>query len=235
MLASKLPLIAWCSMARIRTIKPEFWLNEDMATVSADAALLAIGLLNYADDEGYFNANPMLIKAAIFPIRQTKDIAKVLLPELIKIGYVVAFTDSYGRIYGCVTNFTNHQVINKPKDSKISCLELLQYDYCSGVVGLPTGREGKGKERKGKDARVSLEDLSVEHIADWLNEKRKEGMYKNHDPNVVIEGFKDYCISNGKEYKDYIAALRNAFGWERFAPKEKPSQSKSNPWAGVKI
>ncbi len=25
---------------------------------------LAIGLLNYADDEGYFNANPKLIKAA---------------------------------------------------------------------------------------------------------------------------------------------------------------------------
>jgi len=222
-------------MARIRTIKPEFWLNEDMATVSSDAALLAIGLLNYADDEGYFNANPMLIKAAIFPIRQTKDIAKVLLPELVKIGYVVAFTDSYGRIYGCVTNFTNHQVINKPKDSKISCLELLQYDYCSGVVGLPTGREGKGKEGRGKDARVTLEDLSVEHISDWLMQKRSEGMYKNHDPKLILEGFKDYCISNGKEYKDYPAALRNAFCWERFAPKDKSSKHKADVMKGVAI
>ncbi|HBS0572930.1 TPA: DnaT-like ssDNA-binding domain-containing protein, partial [Klebsiella pneumoniae] len=48
-------------MARIRTIKPEFWTDEDMAEVSEPACLLAIGLLNYADDEGYFNANPKLI------------------------------------------------------------------------------------------------------------------------------------------------------------------------------
>lgn len=218
-------------MARIRTIKPEFWLNEDMATVSSDAALLAIGLLNYADDEGYFNANPMLIKAAIFPIRQTKDIAKILLPELIKIGYVVTFTDSYGRIYGEVTNFSSHQVINKPTKSKISCLELLQYDYCSGVVGLPTGMERKGKEGNGKDARVSLEDLSVDHIADWLKEKRREGMYIHHDPKLVLEGFRDYCISKGKEYKDYVAAYRNAFDWERFGPKpqsNRPQPPKAN-------
>ncbi|STW12989.1 primosomal protein I [Klebsiella pneumoniae subsp. rhinoscleromatis] len=57
-------------MARIRTIKPEFWTDEDMAEVSEPACLLAIGLLNYADDEGYFNANPKLIKAAVFPIRE---------------------------------------------------------------------------------------------------------------------------------------------------------------------
>nr|MBF6067360.1 primosomal protein [Klebsiella pneumoniae] len=38
-------------MARIRTIKPEFWTDEDMAEVSEPACLLAIGLLNYADDE----------------------------------------------------------------------------------------------------------------------------------------------------------------------------------------
>ncbi len=40
-------------MARIRTIKPTFWTDEDMADISEAACLLAIGLLNYADDEGY--------------------------------------------------------------------------------------------------------------------------------------------------------------------------------------
>lgn len=67
-------------MARIRTIKPEFWTDEDMAEVSEPACLLAIGLLNYADDEGYFNANPKLIKAAVFPIREPS----VPIPVLIR-------------------------------------------------------------------------------------------------------------------------------------------------------
>lgn len=65
-------------MARIRTIKPTFWTDEDMAEISESACLLAIGLLNYADDEGYFNANPKLIKAAVFPIRETSRSIPVL-------------------------------------------------------------------------------------------------------------------------------------------------------------
>ncbi len=43
-------------MPRIRTIKPEFWSDEKLATVSEATLLVAIGLLNLADDEGYFNA-----------------------------------------------------------------------------------------------------------------------------------------------------------------------------------
>jgi hypothetical protein len=174
----------------------------------------------------------MLIRAAIFPIRQTKDIAKVLLPELIKIGYIEMLTDSYGRIYGVVSNFSVHQYINKPTPSKISCLELLRYDYGSGAVGVSAGREGKGKEGKGREPRVTLEDLSIEHIADWLAEKRKKGIYVNHDAKAVIDGFKDYCLANGKIYIDYVAALRNAFSWERFAPKA-GSHKKDEPRTGV--
>jgi hypothetical protein len=74
------------------------------------------------------------------------------------------------------------------------------------------------KEKKG--ARVGLDDLAVYHIADWLAEKRKGGAYINHDPQMVLDGFRDYCQANGKKYVDYIAAYRNAFGWERFAPKQ---------------
>ena len=66
-------------MARIRTIKPEFWTDEDLSEVSEAACLLAIGLLNYADDEGYFNANPKLVKAAVFPIREQSGSIPVLL------------------------------------------------------------------------------------------------------------------------------------------------------------
>lgn len=52
---------------RIRTIKPEFWTSEAMCSLSKETRLTAIALLNYADDDGYFWANPTLVKAALFP------------------------------------------------------------------------------------------------------------------------------------------------------------------------
>ena len=85
-------------MARIRTIKPEFWTDEDMAELSEPACLLAIGLLNYADDEGYFNANPKLIKAAVFPIREPSVPIPVLIQELSNCGYLSMFSTSFDTI-----------------------------------------------------------------------------------------------------------------------------------------
>ena len=55
-------------MARIRTIKPEFWRDELLAGISAEAALLAIGLLNHCDDEGFFNANQKIMSVKKFEI-----------------------------------------------------------------------------------------------------------------------------------------------------------------------
>lgn len=131
-------------MARIRTIKPTFWTDEDMAEISESACLLAIGLLNYADDEGYFNANPKLIKAAVFPIRETSSSIPVLLQELSNCGYISLFSAQNGKHFGLINNFTKHQVVNKKTPSKIKEMNLLPYDYGSGTVGLPLGKEGKG-------------------------------------------------------------------------------------------
>lgn len=133
-------------MARIRTIKPEFWQDEDLATVSSDALLLAIGLLNQSDDEGYFKAHPALLKAAIFPFREDYGMTTVLLPELSKLGYLSLFNGSDGKSYGQVINFAKHQVINKPRPSKIRALCLFSEESGSTTVALPHGREGKGKE-----------------------------------------------------------------------------------------
>lgn len=137
-------------MARIRTIKPEFWTDEDMAEVSEAACLLAIGLLNYADDEGFFNANPKLIKAAVFPIREPSVTIPVMLRELSNHGYLSMFSTSDNRHFGLIQNFAKHQVVNKPRPSKIKGMELLPYNYSSTTGGLPLGMDqgsGNGKDK----------------------------------------------------------------------------------------
>jgi hypothetical protein len=39
-------------MARIRTIKPEFWTDEKVVECSFEARLMFIGMFNFADDKG---------------------------------------------------------------------------------------------------------------------------------------------------------------------------------------
>lgn len=136
-------------MARIRTIKPEFWTDEDMAEVSEAACLLAIGLLNYADDEGYFNANPKLIKAAVFPIREPSVTIPVMLRELSNRGYLTLFSSSDSKHFGLINNFAKHQVVNKPRASKIKGMKLVPESYGSDTGGLPLGMDqgsGNGKD-----------------------------------------------------------------------------------------
>jgi len=54
-------------MPRIRTVKPEFFDDEKLGTVSRDARLIFIGLLIFADDYGVVKGNSRWLKARIFP------------------------------------------------------------------------------------------------------------------------------------------------------------------------
>ena len=164
-------------MARIRTIKPDFWRDEMLSKVSPEACLLAIGLLNHCDDEGYFNANPKLVEADVFPLRDLSIPTTTLLQELSGIGYINLFDGEDGKVYGHVTNFEKHQVINKKTSSKIKHLCKLPHDYGSVQVELLSGME---EERKGKEIEVSKDtrqrqaltpSAPIQEIVDLYNEK----------------------------------------------------------------
>lgn len=154
-------------MARIRTIKPEFWRDELLAGISPEAALLAIGLLNHCDDEGYFNANPKLVESDVFPLRTLSITTTVLLRELANIGYIEVFSGSDGKTYGKVVNFEKHQVINKKTASKIKGLCELPYNYGSTTEPLPTGKERKGSEVERKAPESAATDVAFV-LPDWI-------------------------------------------------------------------
>jgi hypothetical protein len=108
---------------RIRTIKPEFWTNETLALGCSDTdRLLAIGLLNYADDEGYFLSNPALVRSALRPFDDDSSIIRASLKMLQKVGWIELFDDVNGRKVGRIVNFQKHQRIDRPKPSEIKDL-----------------------------------------------------------------------------------------------------------------
>ena len=132
---------------RIRTIKPEFWTHETLGSLPDFTQLLAIALLNYADDEGYFDANPMMIRGAVFPLRSDYRIITVALRDLYGIGYVEIFktVGNYSRCVGRVVKFDEHQVINHAKASKLKAY----CEYGNATVMLPEDyyQEWKGREQ----------------------------------------------------------------------------------------
>src|SRR4030095_7297655 len=55
------------AVARIRSIKPEFWSSEQVMECDVDPRLLFMGLWNFVDDAGRMSFSPKQIKALIFP------------------------------------------------------------------------------------------------------------------------------------------------------------------------
>lgn len=84
------------------------------------------------------------------------------------------------------------------------------------------------KEKKEKVPRISLDELSVDHIRDWLARKRTEGRYLDYDEYFILEYFVNYCKSKGKKYEDYIAAYRNAFEWDACKPGKQGGSTNSD-------
>ncbi len=162
-------------MARIRTIKPEAFLDEDLWDLGEETGLPVfqsfVGLWTQADREGRFEWSPRRLKAAVLPYWEG-DFSRVL-DALATRGFLVKYA-SGTRVYGLVRTFTEHQVVNnREQQSKIPAPtpEDLENALDSGAVtrrprvddACPTrevhaqaegkGREGKGKEVLGGSAR----------------------------------------------------------------------------------
>jgi hypothetical protein len=93
-------------MARIRSIKPEFFHHEELAELSLAHQLLFIGLWTLADREGRLEDRPKRIKAAIFPYRDMD--VDALLWDLHRSNFVSRYAAA-GKACIAVLNFGKHQ------------------------------------------------------------------------------------------------------------------------------
>lgn len=149
---------------RIRTIKPEFWANEKMSAMPDAARLLALGLLNYSDDEGYFWANEKMIRGALRPFDDDSTIIRRSLAQLASIGYLMIGKTDDGRECGVIVNFAKHQKIDRPKPSEIK--GLASFDDQSSIIrrGLDDqsllDRKGKDQGKEGINTSAKSGDLS---------------------------------------------------------------------------
>lgn len=101
-------------MARIRSIKPEFWTSPQIVRCSLPARLAFIGLLNFCDDNGIHPASASRLRMQVFPEDVIQDDAvRALVAELIRSGLVAAYTVG-DESFWLVTGWSRHQKIDKP-------------------------------------------------------------------------------------------------------------------------
>lgn len=102
-------------MARIRTIKPEFWTSEQIVECSPTARLLFVGLWNFSDDAGRHPASVRRLKMEIFPADPfTPEDIRAWIDELIAAALLVEY-EAEGAKYWEITGWKRHQKpVSKP-------------------------------------------------------------------------------------------------------------------------
>jgi hypothetical protein len=148
-------------MARIRTIKPEFFTSSDVCALSPLARLLFIGLWGVADREGRFKWRPADFKLQILPADKCE--IDDLCAEIVGQGLVTLYGDNLAFI----PTFADHQSVN-PRETPS---KLPHPDACptradaSNLDGHEQrGREGKGREGNDSEANASGADAPSDPV-----------------------------------------------------------------------
>lgn len=236
-------------MARIRTIKPEAFLNEDLWDLAEDTGLPVfqayVGLWTQADRQGRFEWKPRRLKAAILPYWDD-DFSRVL-DALTTRGFLVRYA-CQGREFGAIPTFTKHQVINNresdssippppenPNENAVLTREP-RVDDASATrePRVPQGREGKGKEGKGPPQPPEGGDLvGPAHPPDldfnawnrWLDYRRE--IRKPLKPASIPAAQRKLAAMGPNQAQAVENSISN--GWQGlFEPKESPPAKASN-------
>ena len=215
-----------------------------MGRLSPELKCLAIGLLNVADDDGYFIADAAFVRSEIFPYHEgSLDEIHGMLRELeVSTKWIeVREHATHGNI-GRVVNFKGHQKINKPTPSK-----LLKY-WEEGIlpessrntpVALPessrnppvaftTGKErNKERNKEGKegehaptrDSKPKKKTNRARQLPeDWEPNSGHHEVAEQMGANFDLElaKFRDHAKAEEWTKKDWDATFRN---WLRNSPK----------------
>jgi hypothetical protein len=175
-------------MARIRSIKPDFWTDSKIVSLPPLARLFYIGLWNFAIcDMGHIKDDPDALKLQILP---TDDVdGAVVIDQLLKAGRVVRVDVPGDRHYLHIPRFTDHQNLSKrwsprcpacmeqqPKMLNVgqSSADVLNFDEVSPKM-TRRGREGRGREKNTSSPAPRATDDEVDFSRFWEAYPRKIG------------------------------------------------------------
>lgn len=170
-------------MARIRTIKPEFWSDATICELSIFTTLFYVGLWNFADDAGRGRARAKELNGLLFGGRDNIDVSQVeeALQELADRGRILLYTADGMRLFQIV-KWWQHQKIDKPTASRFPAPEGF-----SEPKSAPTGELS---ENSPKPLRIVAEAYPTPSGTEDGRRKTEDGTgsRKLEDGNGTTEG-----------------------------------------------
>lgn len=225
-------------MARIRTIKPEFFTSEDIVSLTPLARVFYIALWCEADRAGRLDWKPGTLKMRYLP-GDNCDI-NTLAQELIDAG-LIALYEVDGKRYAEIPTFTTHQVINNRESE--STRPARNFDASSRVKAEgKEGRERKGRGREGKEGEAPRkrsaqtpaipqpDDVDQQTWADWLALRKSK---RAAVTETVLNGARSESVKAGMTLDAFLQVwcLRGSQGlqadWLR--PDERRTVSRVQP------
>lgn len=103
-------------MARMRSVKPEFWHDQEITRLPRDARLAYIGMWNLADEHARLQGDPRFIKGQLFPYDDDMTPAAIdrLIDELATAGKAVRYMVR-GAVYLYLPKLSKHQRLEPDK------------------------------------------------------------------------------------------------------------------------
>lgn len=209
-------------MARIRTIKPEFFTSLTISSLPFRARLTFVGLWTQVDDSGRWVDDARLVRAAIWPLddvtlSDVEDDLKEIASKHLITRYEVA-----GRRYLHVRGLNEHQRINKPTPSKLpappgqnnsrSTPVAVDDPYATSPEPFPhdSPPERKGTERKGVDRNQPPRASARDYVPDYESDKGSEDQNPETSPSGIYALPKAWCNEHGcPDDKDCTGCLQD--------------------------
>lgn len=223
-------------MARIRTIKPEFFTSEDIVSLSPLARILYIALWCEADKEGRMVWKPATFKLRYMPGDECDIQAlctEILNRDLVRL---------YGDGFAFIPSFAAHQHINPresasqlPEPTSAPRVGTRQARVATGAnldVHAQVGREGKGREGNDEDASAFEEfwktypkkSAKPAALRAFKAAKAKTELTALLAHVMAMRDSDDWVKEGGK-YIPHPATYLNQRRWEDEAPGAEPERS----------
>lgn len=164
-------------MARIRSIKPEFWKSETIAALPIRTRLTFIGLWSYVDDNGVGIDSFKLIAAELYGLeddpREARDNTRACLARLADARLITRYTLD-GKRYIRITNWDEHQRIDRPNkprhplptDPTVTLLDPAQ------AADMDNGAQAKVDDSRNPRATLA----SVHRLEQWNKGAEEQGI-----------------------------------------------------------
>lgn len=224
-------------MARIRSIKPDYWTDSAVVACSPLARLLFIGIWNHADDYGVVKDDPEQLRRQILPDDHVDG--EGLIDELVKNRLLLRMTAGEVRVL-CVRTWELHQKVDSRSPGRYGDPEtftpvespIIPPDPARSLrlTPLPViGREGSGEEGNGGGAvanggvrskrktRCPDDFVVTEDMRTWASRE-----HPTVDIDRETSKFRDHHEAKGSTFIDWSKAWKN---WVRRAEEWAPKQT----------